>query len=94
MTEERSAGEDAAEAVGRTLAMTVMPLNPRLIVIGGELAAAGDVLLDPIRRALQRNVVMGQQHQLEVTISALGDGPSARGAAALVLADMPQLLSA
>lgn len=86
--------EDAAEAVGRTLAMTVMTLNPRLIVIGGELAAAGDVLLDPIRRALQRNAVVGQQQQLEVTISALGDGASARGAAALVLADMPQRLSA
>jgi predicted NBD/HSP70 family sugar kinase len=84
---------DAGEAVGRTLAMTVMTLNPRLIVIGGELAAAGDVLLDPIRRALQRNAVVGQQ-QLEVTISALGDGASARGAAALVLADMPQRLSA
>jgi predicted NBD/HSP70 family sugar kinase len=85
---------DAGEAVGRTLAMTVMTLNPRLIVIGGELAAAGDVLLDPIRRALQRNAVVGQQQQLEVTISALGGGAGARGAAALVLADMPLLLSA
>jgi predicted NBD/HSP70 family sugar kinase len=85
--------EDAAEAVGRTLAMTVMTLNPKLIVVGGELSAAGDVLLDPIRRALRRNVVAGQQHQLELAISELGDGASARGAAALVLADAPQLLS-
>jgi predicted NBD/HSP70 family sugar kinase len=85
--------EDAAEAVGRTLAMTVMTLNPKLIVIGGELSAAGDVLLDPIRRALRRNAVAGQQHRLEVAIGKLGDGASARGAAAHVLADAPQLLS-
>jgi predicted NBD/HSP70 family sugar kinase len=85
--------EDAAEAVGRTLAMTVMTLNPKLIVIGGELAAAGDVLLDPIRRALRRNSVAGQHQRLQLAISELGDSASARGAAALILADAPQLLS-
>jgi predicted NBD/HSP70 family sugar kinase len=85
--------EDAAEAVGRTLAMTVMTLNPKLIVVGGELSAAGDVLLEPIRRALRRNAVAGQQQELDLVIGALGDGASARGAAALVLADVPQLLS-
>lgn len=85
--------EDAAEAVGRTLAMTVMTLNPKLIVIGGELSAAGDVLLDPIRRALRRNSVAGQEHRLQLAISELGDSASARGAAALILADAPQLLS-
>jgi predicted NBD/HSP70 family sugar kinase len=85
--------EDAAEAVGRTLAMTVMTLNPKLIVIGGELAGAGDILLDPIQRALDRNTVAGHQHHLELAISALGDAASARGAAALILADIPQLLS-
>jgi predicted NBD/HSP70 family sugar kinase len=37
--------------------MTVMTLNPKLIVIGGELSAAGDVLLDPIRRARQSAVL-------------------------------------
>jgi predicted NBD/HSP70 family sugar kinase/DNA-binding transcriptional ArsR family regulator len=85
--------EDAGETVGRTLAMTVMTLNPRIVVVGGELAAAGDVLLDPIRRTLQRNSVSGQHRELQVLVSALGDSASARGAAALVLAETPQLLS-
>jgi predicted NBD/HSP70 family sugar kinase len=85
--------EDAGEAVGRALAMTVMTLNPRLIVLGGDLAAAGDLLLEPIHRALQRNSVSGQHHNVQLVISALGDSASARGAAALVLADAPQLLS-
>jgi predicted NBD/HSP70 family sugar kinase len=85
--------QDAGETVGRTLAMTVMTLNPRIVVVGGELAAAGDVLLEPIRRTLQRNSVTGQQRELQVMVSALGDSASARGAAALVLAETPQLLS-
>jgi len=85
--------EDAGDAVGRALAMTVMTLNPKLIVVGGELAAAGELLLDPIRRALQRNSVSGHHSQLQIVVSALGDSASARGAAALVLADVPQILS-
>lgn len=85
--------DDAGEAVGRALAMTVMTLNPRLIVLGGDLAAAGDLLLEPIGRALQRNSVSGQHHHVQLALSALGDSASARGAAALVLADAPHLLS-
>jgi predicted NBD/HSP70 family sugar kinase len=85
--------EDAGEAVGRTLAMTVMTLNPKLVVIGGELAAAGDVLFDSIRRALRRNSLGDLQGELQVMDSALGDSASARGAAALVLAEAPNLLS-
>ncbi|HEY2041916.1 MAG TPA: ROK family protein [Jatrophihabitans sp.] len=84
---------DAGEAVGRVLAMTVMTLNPRLILIGGELAAAGDLLLDPMRRALARNAVGSHSRQLEISMSALGDTAAVRGAAALVLADAPQQLS-
>ena len=41
---------DAGELVGRALAMLVNTLNPELVVVGGELAGAGAVLLDPIRR--------------------------------------------
>ncbi|MDT7786992.1 MAG: hypothetical protein QOF58_5411 [Pseudonocardiales bacterium] len=85
--------EDAGEAVGRTLAMTVMALNPKLVVVGGELAAAGDVLFDPIRRALRRNSVSDLHGDLQIMASALGDGASARGAAALVLSETPQLLT-
>jgi predicted NBD/HSP70 family sugar kinase len=85
--------EDAGEAVGRALAGTVMTLNPRLILVGGELAAAGEILLEPMRRALQRNTVGSHHRQLEISTSALDDTAAVRGAAALVLADAPQQLS-
>lgn len=85
--------DDAGDAIGQALATTVMTLNPRLILVGGELAAAGDVLLDSIRRALQRNTVASHHRPIEIAVSALGDSAAVRGAAALILADAPKHLS-
>jgi predicted NBD/HSP70 family sugar kinase len=85
--------EDAGDAVGRALAATVMTLNPRLILIGGDLAATADVLLAPMRRALQRHTVGFHNRNLEMSASVLGDAAGVHGAAALVLADAPQRLS-
>ena len=48
----RRAVADAGEAVGMVLSWIVNVINPELIVVGGELAAAGDVLLDPIRTGI------------------------------------------
>ena len=45
---------DAGRAVGETIAATVNLLNPQRVIVGGELAQAGDVLLDPIRDAVGR----------------------------------------
>ncbi len=49
---------DAGALVGRALAMLVNTLNPELVVVGGELAGAGAVLLDSIRSSIERNAVM------------------------------------
>ncbi len=46
--------EDAAEAVGRTLAGMVTLFNPQMIVIGGDLAVAGDRITGPISRTIAR----------------------------------------
>ncbi|KOV78013.1 ROK family transcriptional regulator [Nocardia sp. NRRL S-836] len=85
--------EDAGDAVGRALAQAVTIINPELVVIGGELAAAGDVLMAPIRRAVQRNTMSWHTSDLRVVPGALGDSASVRGAAALVLADAPERLA-
>lgn len=82
--------EDAGEAVGRALATAVMMLNPRMIVVGGELAAAGEILFTPMRRAITRNTTVSHTESLEIVTSALGGSAGARGAAALVLENMPE----
>jgi len=84
--------EDAGEAVGRALAPVVMLLNPELIVIGGDLVAAEDVLLPPLRRTLERDTMRAQHQALRIVASTLGDSAGVRGAAALVLDTVPERL--
>ncbi|WP_194894795.1 ROK family transcriptional regulator [Catenulispora pinisilvae] len=84
--------EDAGEAVGRALSTVVSLLNPELVVIGGDLVEAGEALLEPMRRTLNRGT-MGSLHQrLRIVPSLLGDSAGARGAAALVLDGVPEQL--
>jgi predicted NBD/HSP70 family sugar kinase len=84
--------EDAGDAVGRALAFTVMLLNPELIVVGGDLASAGDVLFEPMRRSLARNTMDSHAQPLRIVPGSLGDSAGVRGAAALVLATAPERL--
>ena len=85
--------EDAGDAVGRVLAPAVLLLNSELIVIGGDLAAAGEPLFEPMRRTLERGVMSSHARGLRIVRSALGDSAGVRGAAALILDDAPRLLS-
>lgn len=86
--------EDAGNAVGRALAIAVMLLNPRVIVVGGELAVATEALFEPIRRAIARNTMACHADTLTIVRSALGDSAGVRGAAALVLERVPETLAA
>jgi predicted NBD/HSP70 family sugar kinase len=84
---------DAGELVGKALAMLVNMLNPELVVIGGELAGAGTVLLDSIRAAIERHGVMPAAGAVNVYAGTLGDRAEVLGAAALILAQSPQVLA-
>ena len=84
---------DAGALVGRALAMLVNTLNPALIVVGGELAGAGAVLLDSIRSSIERNAVMPASGAVNVTAGTLGDRAEVLGAAALILAQSPRVLA-
>ncbi|ACU73513.1 ROK family protein [Catenulispora acidiphila DSM 44928] len=85
--------EDAGEAVGRALSAAVQLLNPQLVVIGGDLAEAGEALLEPIRRTLRRGTMGSLNQRLRIVPSTLGDSAGVRGAAALVLDSVPQRLA-
>ena len=65
--------EDAGRALGVALAAIVDILNPRLVVIGGGLAAAGALLLDPARRAIRQWAQPIAGRQVRVVRSGLGD---------------------
>jgi len=84
---------DAGEAVGMVVSWIVNVLNPELVVIGGELAAGGDVLLDPIRASIDRHSLPGAAADVQVTAGVLGDRAEVLGAAALILAQSPLALA-
>lgn len=89
----RRAVADAGEAVGRVAAVLVNIVNPQLLLVGGELAAAGDVLLDPMRAAIERHSVAPAARSVRVAAGTLGSRAEVLGAAALILARSPHALA-
>lgn len=74
--------EGAARALAAGLAGLVNVFNPQLIVIGGGVARAGDLLLEPLRRWLPVYAIHYIAEHVEVRRSALGDDTGLYGAAA------------
>ncbi|HEV2637988.1 MAG TPA: ROK family transcriptional regulator [Actinocrinis sp.] len=85
--------EDAGEAIGRALAVLVTLLNPDLVVVGGDLAMAGEVLFAPLRRAISRDTLPSAAQGVTVVSGALGERAEALGAAGGVLTRAPQHLA-
>ena len=90
----RGAVAEAGEAVGRATSMLVNVLNPELVVVGGDLAQAGEVLLAPIRAEIERHSVLPAASAVRVTAGMLGARAEVLGAAALILAKTPHALVA
>ncbi|MDT8913637.1 ROK family transcriptional regulator [Amycolatopsis sp. PS_44_ISF1] len=87
--------DDVGRLVGRVLANICNLLNPDRIVVGGELAHAGEVLLEPLRTALHR-YAMAATREVEVVAATLelGARAGALGGAALVLRETPGIAAA
>ena len=76
-----SVWEDAVEALATALTSYVTLLSPELIVVGGGLSAAGDLLLAPLRMAVERRLLWQQPPR--IVQAALGDNAACLGAAIL-----------
>jgi predicted NBD/HSP70 family sugar kinase len=81
----RRAIADAGHAIGLAVATLCNILNPARVVVGGELGAAGDVLLDPLRESLRRGAIRSTAEDVTVVEGALGERAEVLGAVALVL---------
>jgi predicted NBD/HSP70 family sugar kinase len=89
----RRAVADAGHVVGRALASMVNVLNPELIVVGGELATVGDVLLGPLEAGLDRFTTAPARKSVRLVVGTLGQRAEVLGAAALILSQSPQALA-
>jgi predicted NBD/HSP70 family sugar kinase len=85
--------EDVGDAIGTCIGATVNLLDPDLIVIGGELAAAGDTLFQALRRSIRRHVMPRSAKNFRVVAGELGDRAAVLGAAGLVLAKAPDVIA-
>jgi predicted NBD/HSP70 family sugar kinase len=78
---------DAGRAIGVGVANLCNLLNPRRVIVGGELSAAGEVLLDPLRDSLNRYAIPTAATDVTVVVGELGKRAEVMGALALVLSD-------
>lgn len=75
--------------LGVGLANALNILNPQLIVVGGEaIHQAGDLLLEPLRKALRSRAFSVLADGVEVIPSALGPDAWVVGAATLILEEL------
>jgi predicted NBD/HSP70 family sugar kinase len=88
----RRAVSESGEAVGRAAAALVNILNPELVVVGGDLAQTGEVLLQPIAAGIERHSVAPAVASVRVCAGLLGERAEVLGAAALVLSKSPRAL--
>ncbi|MFI1257552.1 ROK family protein [Streptomyces netropsis] len=79
---------DVGRHIGSGVANLCNLLNPRRVVLGGDLAESGELILGPIRESVSRYAIPSAARQLEVVPGALGGRAEVLGAIALVLNEM------
>jgi len=78
---------DAGRHIGAAMANLYNLLDPELIVLGGNLATAGAVLIDPLRESMARRAIHAGEAIPPVVAGALDESVVVLGAAAVVLRD-------
>ncbi|NKY12090.1 ROK family protein [Cellulomonas hominis] len=71
---------DVGRHLGTALASVCTVLDPDVLVVGGVLAAAGDLLLVPLREVLAERTAVTSGAVVDVVAGALGAAAPARGA--------------
>src|SRR3954453_22815454 len=76
---------DAGSHIGVAIANLINLFNPRRIVVGGELAGAGETVLGLMRVAAERSAVQAAVEAVEIVPGVLGQRAEVLGGLALVL---------
>lgn len=81
----RSIVQNAGSFLGIGIANLVNVFNPGLVVLGGDLVAAGDLLFNAVRAAVLRRAMPKAASEVKIMASSLGDDAVAIGAATLAM---------
>ncbi|CAM5552824.1 MULTISPECIES: ROK family transcriptional regulator [Streptomyces] len=79
---------DVGRHIGSGVASLCNLLNPSRVVVGGDLAEAGELVLGPIRTSVGRYAIPSAARQLELVPGSLGGRAEVLGALALALREM------
>ena len=81
--------EEQAKAIAQKLACTVVNacwlLNPAAIIIGGGVAKAGELLFNPLKESIQKQLAPAFLNGLEIIPAQFSNDAGIIGAAALAL---------
>lgn len=76
---------DAGRHIGIAAASLSNLFDPELIVVGGELAQAGEILMAPMRHSLERSALPSADGLPEIVGASFGEWAETRGAIAVAL---------
>jgi glucokinase len=85
---------EAGEYLGLALANMVSVLNPEMIVIGGGVAAAGNLLLSPAKKTMRQWAQPLAAKQVRIVRSRLGERAALLGMAKMAFDKVPESNSA
>ena len=77
--------EETGYYLGLCVTNLIDLLNPEMVVIGGGIAQAGDIILDPIRRTVTATAIRSLARSCRIVPAELGDNAGIFGGAAIIL---------
>jgi glucokinase-like ROK family protein len=80
--------QEVGESLGFGIANLVNIFNPQMVILGGELNYASEILLPVVRKVVMNNALKLENQDLKVEASAHGRDACVMGAIALVLDDI------
>jgi len=84
----RSIMEETGEYLGTGVANIINLFNPELVIMGGGVARAGDLIFEPLKKAVQKRAFSVSAEAAKIMPVSLGKDCTVIGAAALVLKEM------
>ncbi len=80
--------EETGYYLGLCVTNLIDLLNPEMVVIGGGIAQAGDIILDPIRRTVTATAIRSLAKSCQIVPAELGDNAGIFGGAAIILQEL------
>lgn len=77
---------DLARYLAAGIVNIIYTLDPQLILLGRELSAAGDVLVEPVRQEVERRMFPAMRNAVEIRVGTVHEAPVI-GAATLALSE-------